>query len=162
MPAKVAWILGVDVLGLGVCRANTVLQAALYKVLVSNLAGVSRVDLRPNLASKTILNGRGLCCSAGCTRNQPDRPTLRPTDRPVRGAEQFRPDCFQVLSFTTHWPWPQMQTEIRTRQHLKRLQGGSRFFNSASYTQRLKMPVKISLAFMIRRNMSAEPPGCED
>jgi hypothetical protein len=24
------------------------------------------------------------------------------------------------------------------------------------------MPVNISLAFMIRRNMSAEPPGCED
>lgn len=45
---------------------------------------------------------------------------------------------------------------------LEEAAGGSRFFNSASYTQRLKMPVNISLAFMIRRNMPAEPPGCED
>ncbi len=41
------------------------------------------------LGPQTPLDRRGSSCSAGCTKNQPGRPILRP----FRGA---RPDCLQV------------------------------------------------------------------
>ncbi len=44
------------------------------------------------LGPQTPLERRGSSCSAGCTKNQPGRPSLRP----FRGAKKFRPDCLQV------------------------------------------------------------------
>jgi hypothetical protein len=35
---------------------------------------------------------RGSSCSAGCTKNQPGRPIIRP----FRGTNKFLPDCLQV------------------------------------------------------------------
>ncbi len=46
------------------------------------------------LGPKTHLDRRGSSCSAGCTKNDPGRPILRP----FRGAKKFRPDCLQVPS----------------------------------------------------------------
>ncbi len=44
------------------------------------------------LGPKTPLERRGSSCSAGCTKNQPGRPMLRP----LRDAKKFWPDCLQV------------------------------------------------------------------
>ncbi len=44
-------------------------------------------EFRPNLAPKTPPEGRGSSCSAGCTKNQPRRPILRP----FRGSSEFTP-----------------------------------------------------------------------
>ena len=161
LPAKVAWILGIDVLGLGVCRASTVLQAALYKVLVSNLAGVSRVDLRPNLASKTI-KWTGIVLQFRL-HEKSARQTNSKTNR--QASSWCRAIPARLLSSTQLYDTLALAPNANGNTNsaaLEEAAGGSRFFNSASYTQRLKMPVNISLAFMIRRNMSAKPPGCED
>jgi hypothetical protein len=44
------------------------------------------------LGPETPPGRRGSSCSAGCTKNQPGRPILRP----FHGANKFRPDCLQV------------------------------------------------------------------
>ena len=48
------------------------------------------------LGPKTPLDRRGSSCSEGCTNNLPGRQILRP----FRGAQQIRPDCFQVPRLT--------------------------------------------------------------
>ncbi len=53
---------------------------------------------------KTPLERRGSYCSAGCTYNQAGRPMLVP----FRGANNFRPDCFQGTrpNVDRHTPTP--------------------------------------------------------
>ena len=117
-PAKVAWILTFEVLGSGVCR-TTVLQAARCRKLASNLAGVLWDVFRPNLAQ---MGGNRVAV---------------PVARKVSPAYQLYDQQTSQLvvpnksgqaaskypAFRTHWPRPQMQTGIRTGQHLQVLKG---------------------------------------
>ena len=57
-------------------------------------------DTATRMRPRTPLERRGSSCSAGCTKNQPRRPILRP----FCGPKQFRPDCLQVPSQRDlHW-----------------------------------------------------------
>ncbi len=71
-------------------RADPGYLKAVCPQIVGSVFGRFSAKLGP----QTPLDRRGSSCSAGCTKNQPGRPILRP----FHGANKFRPDCLQVPS----------------------------------------------------------------
>jgi hypothetical protein len=55
-------------------------------------------DTATRMRPRTPLERRGSSCSAGCTKNQPRRPIIRP----FRGTKKFRSDCLQVPRLDVH------------------------------------------------------------